>query len=215
MNLHYLAYLFDFDYTLGDATNGIVLCANSALNSMGFPQYDRDDIRKTVGLTLPETFRRLTGVQDDRLAMEFAGLFKQKADVDMLANTELFSDTITVLEHLKGEGTKIGIVTTKFHYRIDQIVRKFHMESLIDGIVGGEDVQNAKPNPEGLLRLIDTFNISRKEALYIGDSLVDAETAQNASVDFIAVLTGTTTRDMHEKYPNRHIINSLSELIEI
>lgn len=215
MRLQYSAIIFDFDYTLGDATNGIVLCVNSALESMGLPQYGRDNIRNTVGLTLPETFKRLTGRQDDRLAIEFAGLFKRMADIEMLAKTELLPDTLSVLRHIKDSGAKIGIVTTKFHYRMDQIVRKFHMEDLIDGIIGGEDVQNAKPDPEGLLRLIDAFNISRKEALYIGDSVVDAETAQNASVDFVAVLTGTTTLDMHEKYPNRLIINTLSELIGI
>ena len=62
-------------------------------------------------------------------------------------------------------------------------------------MVGGEDVQAAKPSPEGVKFALEHLGSTPQETLYIGDSTVDAETAQNAGVDFAGVLNGMTTAD--------------------
>jgi phosphoglycolate phosphatase len=211
----YEACLFDFDYTLGDSTNGIVLCVNAAMGEMGMPACGVEAIRKTIGLTLPETFVQLTDKQDDFLCARFAALFKEKADVCMTANTGLFPDTVCVLRWLKGIGVRTGIVTTKFHYRIDEILDKYRIPHLIDIVVGSEDVKHAKPDPEGLLAAISELGIPRERALYIGDSLVDARTACNTGVDFAAVTTGVTSREAFTGYPYRSIVSSLSDLMDV
>jgi phosphoglycolate phosphatase len=138
---------------------------------------------------------------------------KETADSVMLENTELFQDTIPVLSRLKQDGAKMGIVTTKFHYRIDAILAQFHIQHLIDGIVGNEDVENPKPHPEGLLRIIKALDVPKDKVLYVGDSIVDARAAQSAEVDFAGVLTGTTTREMFSEYPYKRIMSSLSDLL--
>ncbi len=66
-------------------------------------------------------------------------------------------------------------------------------------IVGGEDVTCEKPDPEGLLKAVETLGRDKQDVLYVGDSLVDAKTAQSAGVDFAAVLTGTT-KDFSDYY---------------
>ncbi len=207
------AYIFDFDYTLGDATKGIVMCVNDALQKMSMPQCSSDEIRKTVGLTLAETFYKLTGIEEPARGEEFALRFKEKADQVMTESTELFPDTIETLTKLKSRNAGLGIVTTKYHYWIDEILRKFRIEQLIDVIVGFEDVKIAKPNEEGLLSAIGWMNVAKDNAVYIGDSIVDAKTARNAGVAFIAVTTGVTPAYAFEEFPHEHIIYSLSELL--
>jgi phosphoglycolate phosphatase len=103
---------------------------------------------------------------------------------------------------LKSSGYKIGIVTTKYRYRIEKILNRFQATDLVDLIVGSDDVKIEKPNPEGLLWAIDTLQLEKSEALYVGDSVVDAKTAENAQVDFAGVLTGTTTQSDFAKYKN-------------
>ena len=196
------AVIFDFDYTLGDSGNGIALSINYALERLGYEVQKLDAIRKTIGLSLKETFFALTSGEDENEAEQFARLFKQKADVVMVENTELYAGVKEVLRNLRENGYKTAIVTTKFHYRIEQILEKFDALELIDFIVGAEDVKIEKPNPEGLLWTIEQMGLQTDEVLYVGDSLVDAKTAQNAKVDFAAVLTGTTTRREFEKYAN-------------
>lgn len=188
----YKAVIFDFDYTLGDTTGGIVQSVNYALENLGYARKSVSEIKRTVGTSLEETFAVLAEFRDKVQAERFKTLFREKADEVMTESAELYDRVPEILRELH-KTRKIGIVSTKFHYRIEAILRKFSVEDAVDVIIGGEDVKNEKPAPEGLLKAISALEIPKSETLYVGDSLVDAQTAQNAEVDFAAVLTGTTT----------------------
>ncbi len=112
----YKALLFDFDYTLGDSTNGIVLSVNYALVKLGHVQKSVEDIRKTIGLSLKDTYFALTGGNNINEEMLFSKHFKEKADEVMVDNTELYLNVKESLSCLRFHGCKTGIVTTKFHY---------------------------------------------------------------------------------------------------
>jgi len=197
--------VFDFDYTLGDSTNGIALSINYALEQLGHATKKIDEIKKTIGLSLKETYFSLTGNTDVKETEQFVKLFKDKADEVMVENTILYAGITETLSKLRDNGYKIAIVTTKFHYRIEQILNKYNAHNLIDVIVGAEDVKVEKPNPEGLLWVIDYFGVDKNDVLYVGDSIVDAKTAENAEVKFAAVLTGTTSRAEFESHNNVYI----------
>ena len=115
---------------------------------------------------------------------------------------------------MQTKGYKTAIVTTKFHYRIEQILEKFDALELIDIIVGAEDVKIEKPDPEGLIRTMEQLGLQKDEVLFVGDSLVDATTAENAKVDFAAVLTGTTTRREFERHANVFIGNGVEAVYQ-
>ena len=194
------AVIFDFDYTLGDTTNGIVLSVNYALEKLGFGVKAKEEIKKTVGLSLKDTFSVLTGENNEEEAEQFSVYFREKADLIMVESAELYDDTKEVLQKLKNDGYKISIVTTKFRYRIEHILHKFKASDLVDLIVGAEDVKIEKPNPEGLLWAMDCLQLKKDSILYVGDSIVEAKTAKNAQVNFAGVLTGTTTADEFKLY---------------
>lgn len=78
--------------------------------------------------------------------------------------------------------------------------------------MGGEDVQTAKPSPEGLLYALEQLKADKATTLYIGDSTVDAETARAAGVDFAGVTHGVTTAEELARYPHVCIMASLDEL---
>lgn len=206
------AVIFDFDYTLGDSTNGIVLSVNYALEKLGYPLKSKEEIKKTIGLSLKDTFSALTMEKNEEKATQFSELFIEKADIVMVENTELYDDTKEILQKLKKEGYKISIVTTKFRYRIEKILNKFNSSDLVDLIVGADDVKVEKPNPEGLLWVIDNWHLEKDNVLYVGDSLVDAKTAENAQVNFAGVLTGTTTADEFKLHRNVFIGKQLKDV---
>lgn len=203
------AVVFDFDYTLGDSTEGIILSVNYALEKLGYPARDFSEIKRTIGLSLPETYMALIPDGSREEANRFRELFVERADDVMVANTQLYDCAEEVLTKLKEMGVRVGIVTTKFRYRIEAILKKFEAEHLVDNIVGAEDVKIEKPNPEGLLRIIASFDLTKDEALYVGDSFVDATTAENAGVDFVGVLTGTMTEEEFEKYQCKFVAKNL------
>ena len=193
--------IFDFDYTLGDTTNGIVLSAQYALEQMGEEERTYEEIKKTIGLSLSETYKALTGNMDEARADRFFDLFKEKADEVMVDSAELYPGVKEMLVSLREQGYRIGIVTTKFAYRVRNIMKKFDAEDLLDVVIGVGDVTKVKPDPEGLLLAVKQLGVKIEDVIYVGDSYVDAKAAEAAGMKFAGVLTGTTTREEFEKYP--------------
>lgn len=212
--MNYTTYLFDFDYTLADSSRGIVTCFRNVLTRHGYTEVADEDIKRTIGKTLEDSFSILTGVTDIRQLMDFKQEYTKEADTHMTVNTVLFLETKSVLVALKDTGARIGIISTKYRYRIKELLDLHFPTNFMDIIVGGEDVKEAKPAPEGLLFAIKQLHASKNETLYIGDSTVDAETAQAAGVDFAGVTHGVTTARELSKYPHWKIMSTLDELLE-
>ena len=102
------AIIFDFDYTLGDTTNGIVLSAQYALEQMGEEERTYEEIKKTIGLSLSETYKALTGNMDEARADRFFDLFKEKADEVMVDSAELYPGVMEYLWASEGRDTVSG-----------------------------------------------------------------------------------------------------------
>jgi phosphoglycolate phosphatase len=207
--------IFDFDYTLADSSRGAVECVNYALNGLGLPPALAEDLHKTIGLSLPDTLKSLAGEENADKSNEFSHLFIKRADEVMADLTVVFDYVLRVVERLKNEGIVLGIVSTKFRYRIEKILRRVALLEFFDVIIGGEDVLKHKPDPEGLLEAIKRLKRSRSTSLYVGDSVTDAETAKRAGVSFVAVLSGVTSRDAFRDYPTFGIAENLSEIIDL
>ena len=207
------AYLFDFDYTLADSSRGIVMCFRNVLAMHGHDGISDESIKRTIGKTLEESFTILTGIDDKETLAAYRKEYVAQADRLMTANTVLFPETLDVLSRLKERGARIGIISTKYRYRIMELLGKKLPEGFLDIIVGGEDVKTPKPSPEGLTFAISHLGLEAAEVLYCGDSTVDAETARNAGVDFAGVLHGMTTREELEAYPHAGIVTSLDGIL--
>lgn len=204
------AVVFDFDFTLGDSAEGIIASVSYALEKMGYAQAREEEIRKTIGLSLAKTLEALTGNARDGAVFE--KYFKEKADEVMVASTKLYDGVEKMLASLREQGVKTAIVTTKYHYRIEQILAVHQISHLVDEVIGGDDVKSPKPDPEGMKLLSERLGIKAEEMLYVGDSLVDAKTAAAAGAEFTAVLTGTTAAEEFAGYPCKRILSTAAEL---
>ncbi len=173
------AVLFDFDYTLGDSTPGIYNCACYALKKMGHPMPDYNAVRHTIGLSLPRSYTALTGDERAENGERYTRLFRETAASNgyMLDHTTLFPETIPTLSRLYERGIPLGIVTTKRKETIREILEKFGISHLISVIIGVDDAKAPKPDPSGLLMALKALTVSAENALYVGDTVVDARTA--------------------------------------
>lgn len=207
----YRALIFDFDYTLGDTTQSISASINYALGRLGYPAHSVEEIRKTIGLSLNLAFRMLTGVTNEREEALFFDYFQIKADEVMTADARLFPHAEELLRTW-GRKYALAIVSTKHRFRIEDILKKFSLGETVKVVVGNEDVKNEKPHPEGVLLAAQKLGAQPHDALYVGDSLVDAEAAMRAGVDFAAVLTGTTEQAAFEAFPHVAVCPDLPAL---
>jgi phosphoglycolate phosphatase len=194
------AVLFDFDFTLGDSSRGIIDCVNHALFAVGRPPAHPDDIRRRIGLTLPEILRLLApscGPDDQDC---FIAAFHRRADEVMAGSTAIYDAAIPCIRRLRAADVRTGIVSTKYRYRIESILRDNRLLDMFDIIVGLEDVPDHKPHPAGLLLALRRMEVSPGTALYVGDHEVDVQAAHGAGVRFLGVLTGMATAEVFRRW---------------
>jgi phosphoglycolate phosphatase len=209
------AVIFDFDYTLVDSSRGVIDCVNHSLRQMKLPAAREEDIRRTIGLSIREAYRLLTDRPSPPEADQFARLFALRADQVMLENTFLFSSVRPSIVNLLSKRMRLGIVTSKFHYRIEAFLKRERLSDCFEIVVGAEDVSDLKPSPVGLKLALDKFRLDEGEAVYVGDSIVDAEAAARANVAFVAVLSGVTCKDAFRAYNTLGIVDGLTELPDL
>ncbi len=206
------AVIFDFDYTLADSSRGAVECINFALAEMRLTKVSDEAACRTIGLSLKDTFLRLAGRQPIGRRDEFITLFAKRADEVMANLTVLYAEVPPVIQILRENGIKLGIVSTKFRYRIEGILEREKLLHHFQIIIGGEDVKEHKPHPQGLIKAIDRLRCAPSSVVYVGDSVTDAEVAERANAPFIAVLSGVTPKEDFSSYQVVKILDRLSEL---
>jgi phosphoglycolate phosphatase len=206
------AVLFDFDYTLADSSTAVVDCCNGALASMGLLQADPNQIRRTIGLSIPDTLARLAGEEHRHREKEFRTHWRKRSDVIMVEQTYLYGEAHSAVAALREHGLTAGIVSTKWRQRIVDVLER---ESLMDGfsvIVGGDNVAEHKPDPEGLLAAARSLGAAPAEIIYVGDSTTDAKAAARAGMRFVAVLSGVTEANEFDEFAPLRVLPHVGEI---
>lgn len=209
----YQTFLFDFDYTLADASKGIVMCFRHVLEANGYYDNTDDEIKRTIGMTLEEAFSVLMGKPEAECGC-YRAPFREMSDQVMTKYTVMLPGAVETMRALKAAGKQVGIISTKNRFRIMESVEKFGLYDCIDVIIGMEDVAKAKPDPEGLEKALAFLQAEKGQTLYVGDSLIDARTADAAGVDFAAVTTGTTPKEAFEALPYVAVLQNIVPLSE-
>jgi len=206
------AALFDFDFTLADSSRGVIACIDHALDSLRLPPAPPDQIRATIGLSLPATFACLTGLTDPSLVAAFSRHFIARADAVMADLTRIYPEVPGVVRAVHRAGVSLGIVSSKFRYRIEGITAREGLLNYFPVIVGAEDVPHHKPHPAGLEVALMRLQCSPDDAVYVGDHPVDAEAAVRAGVPFVAVLSGPSHRNAFAAFPVVAFLETFSAL---
>lgn len=212
--MKYKAVFFDFDYTLGDATDAIVAGFTHGLTSMGYPAPEREAVRHTVGMLLEDGYTSLTGDESTAGREQFRTLFSQVARPMQAQGVPLCPGAKELVLALYSAGIETAVVSTKHSPTLRSILGGHGLDKLFSDIIGGDLVQTPKPDPEGVNTAMARLGLKPGEVLYCGDTVIDAETAQRAGCDFCAVLNGTTEAEAFEPWPHVHIAPHLPELKE-
>ena len=204
--------IFDFDFTLGDSSDAIVECMNYALGEMGHPAQSPEAIRPTIGMSLRIPLAMFTGDEDPAHGDEFIRLFRVRADQIMAGMTHLYPGAADLLAGLRSDGCRTAVLTTKYHRGIQRILERCGVADQVDLIVGSDEVALPKPDPEGARIVLSHFGCPPADALYVGDSVTDARTAEAAGIDFVGVTTGTTAADELAACPHVAILERVADL---
>lgn len=176
--------VFDLDGTLIDSAPDIRAAANRMLAEQGIAPLDLPTIVSFIGNGLPKLVERVmarTGLDmarhEELTAVTLAHYNAAATDL-----TRPYPGVVDALEVLQAAGHVLALCTNKPEAPARLILRNLRLERYFNGVVGGDTLDVKKPDPAPLLHIIR--RLGDGPAIYVGDSEVDAETAQRAGVRF-------------------------------
>ena len=172
--------VYDFDGTLVDTLFDIADAVNLSLNELGLRTLSRATIRKYVGKGVERLMAQSidgTGYTDLPRAVE---LFRRHYSENLMNHTRFYPSGREILDHFRDK--KQAICSNKPEDFVQRILESLKSLDYFDAILGGDSVESKKPDPEGLLHLLDRFQCSPEMAVLVGDSPVDIETGKRAGV---------------------------------
>jgi 2-phosphoglycolate phosphatase len=203
--------IFDLDGTLVDSYQAIYLSFKYTYEQIGIPPLPFEKVKKAVGLGIGITFRELLGEGEVARALS---LFRQKYAEVFRDNTFLLPDVRELLEKLQGAGVHMAVATNKLGNFSRAIFEHFSLQNFFVAIIGDGDVSENKPNPEMIYHAIRKMGVRKEDTAFVGDSVIDIQTARNAGLRVFAVPTGNTAREDLEKARPTAMLNRLLDLLE-
>ena len=193
----YDTYIFDLDGTLLDTLDDLAAAVNYALRTYRMPEHSRDDVRRFVGNGVRMLMIRAIpdGEQNPRFEEAFS-TFRQYYLEHSLDRTRPYDGVPEMLRALKQRGCRLAVVSNKFYAATKELCRHF-FAGTIEVAVGEHEAEGIrkKPAPDTVNEALSQLGVDRLNAVYVGDSDVDLQTARNAGLPCISVLWGFRDKD--------------------
>lgn len=202
--------LFDLDGTVIDS-GSIILASmrHASLTVLGREIPDAELVQAVGGPGLVEQMRMLDADRVD----ELVDCYRAHNEPLHAELTECAGMT-DALTTLKGQGRRLGIVTAKRRATVDIAFRYLPLESFFEVVVGADDTERHKPDPEPLLFALDRLGASPEQAAYVGDSPFDIRAARAAGLHSVGVTWGRLHgRDRLEAEGPDAIVETTEELL--
>lgn len=207
--MRYDPILFDLDGTVVDS--GAIILASL-----------RHATQTVLGQTIPDE-RLLATVGGSGLASQMRDFDPERVDELVRVYTDhnrplhaelaACEGVLDVLEELKREGRKLGIVTAKRRVTVELAFETVPIEHLFDVVVAGDETERHKPHPEPLLRALAQVGAGADAAAYVGDSPFDIQAAKAGGLTAVAVTWGRIhDRERLEQEEPDHIVETAREL---
>ncbi|HZZ78136.1 MAG TPA: HAD-IA family hydrolase [Gemmataceae bacterium] len=206
----YAAVLFDFDGTLADSYSAIAASVNHVRAQRGLAELSLDAVKRYVGRGADYLLTHTVPGGD--LEADLACYRAHHPSV-MMTMTEFLPGVASLLPALHRVGKKIGLCSNKPRIFSQELLQYLKVAALFDVVLGPEDVASPKPAPDMLLHAIDRLALPKDRVLYVGDMVVDIQTARSAGVPVWAVATGSEDRaNLVDAKPDR-LLASLEEML--
>ena len=206
--------IFDLDGTLIDTLSDIEHIFNYVLIQNGYEERSKSFYKKNIGNGFENLLRNCL---PDYFKGDFdflANSVRERYESHLNTKTTVFDGITTVLEHLKKNKVKIAVISNKLHSLAVRSVETYFYSYRMK-VIGAEGGFLRKPSPDSTLHMLQNFNCSASDTLFVGDSIVDIKTAQNANIDSVAVLWGNGTEEDFKKQKSDFILENPEDLLGI
>lgn len=193
--------VFDLDGTLLDTLGDLAGSVNYALRKHGLRECSLQEVRSFLGNGVVRLMQNavknaVEGVAFEEVFQTFRSHYLEHC----LDTTQPYPGILPMMEKLRESGVKIAIVSNKLHPAVQELNRRFFAD-LVTSAVGESETVRRKPHPDGVLKALEELGSRPEEAVYVGDSEVDWETARQAGLRCVLVLWGFRDEDFLRGLP--------------
>lgn len=184
--------VFDLDGTLIDSYGPITDSLNHARREFGMPDLLREDVRRRVGRGLEALIAELVAPQQ---VEDGVRLFRERYAEVYADGTRILPGVHETLQSLHEAGYRMGVASNKPARFSRPILERLGLGQCVSCVMGPDVVASTKPEPTMILRCLELLDVHPEEAVYVGDMVLDVESAARAGVRVVLVAGGSSTRE--------------------
>ena len=210
--MSYKAAIFDMDGTILNTLDDLADATNRALAENSLPVRTIDEVRNFVGNGIRKLIERAVPAGTarsviDKVNDDFSAYYaKHCAD-----KTMPYEGISAMLASLRTAGIKTAVVSNKDDYAVQTLARVY-FPAMFDAVAGVRSGIRKKPAPDTVFEVMNRLSVEKAQCVYIGDSEVDIETAENAGIPCICVAWGFKGRTFLAEHNAQKIVDTVSQL---
>lgn len=207
--------IFDLDGTMLNTIADIAMATNHALSAFGYPTHSEEKIKSFVGNGVSKLLERALP-EDKRTEENIALLREAFTEYYDKHNADLstpYPGIASLLSQLQENGVLLAVASNKYQSATEKLVAHYFPGIEFVCVLGQRTGIPVKPSPDIVHEIMATANVYRKDTIYVGDSGVDMQTANNAGINAVAVSWGFRPRQELETYCPFAIIDKAEDLI--
>lgn len=189
--MNWKAIFFDLDGTLVETAPEIADAVNDTLRYFDWPTVYQSEVDRWIGHGTRELLiqavakvnaQTVAEVRQGDLLREALPIFDRYYQQRCGTRSTLYPHVRDALKHLRECGCRLAVVTNKESRYTDTVLRAHQLTGAFDLVVSGDTFSAKKPDPVGVLHGLRLWNVDKADALFVGDSSIDAATARQAGV---------------------------------
>lgn len=204
-------YLFDFDGTLADSGDAAVLATQDCFRNFDLEVPSAKTVRYYMGVPIetyiPELVEKQGKHFTDKQFNEMYDNFRKHYTEIEMQTTKLYDGIENALQTLKKQGKHLFVVSSKHTTSLERNLKQLNILDLFDDCIGSDQVKNYKPAPDGILMLLEHYQLDPDETVMIGDAKYDIQMGKAAHVKTCGCLWDTFDAEMLKKEHPDYLID--------
>ena len=207
--------IFDMDGTTLNTLVDLAKAVNYVLSSFDMPTHEIEEYRKWFGNGIRYAIRcAVPESTSEETIDKMLPVFKEYYGAHCLDETRPYDGILDLMKVLKEHGYKMAIVSNKIDPAVKELNNRF-FKDYVDVAIGERDGIRRKPAPDTVIEALKELGSTEETSIYIGDSEVDFETANNSNLPSILVLWGFRDKDYLIKIGAKELANTPMDIFKI
>ncbi|MCD7825933.1 MAG: HAD-IA family hydrolase [Clostridiaceae bacterium] len=207
--------IFDLDGTLLNTLEDLRDSVNAIMQRYGWETYSLQQIRSFVGNGIRVLMERAVPQGADNALFDQAfAAFRAYYTEHCRIKTKPYDGVLELMQCLAEKGIRMAIVSNKNDGAVQEL-KNIYFSKYVAAAIGDRDGARRKPAPDSVYAALEEMGSRKENAVYIGDSEVDYQTAVNSGLPCILVSWGFRDREVLSRLAGAYIVDSCDEITQL